>query len=124
MCVSLGLICNQMVRQMQAYHAKDLQAQQFQTEELRRQLDDKTTRQAERQSVEQAREKSLKDLAQGFAGLIAGPSQDLVWCPKYRWPVLTEAVVERLKALLQEKADEFSLTIHTMEITPDHVHLL
>jgi len=37
--------------------------------------------------------------------------------------VLTEAVADRLKALLLEKADEFSLTIHTMEIMPDHVHL-
>jgi hypothetical protein len=64
MCVSLGLICNQMVHQMQVYHAKELKAQQFQTEDLRRQLDDKTTRQAERQGVEQGREKSLKDLAQ------------------------------------------------------------
>jgi hypothetical protein len=41
MCVSLRFICNQMVRQMQAYHAKELRAQQFQTEELRHQLDDK-----------------------------------------------------------------------------------
>ena len=47
----------------------------------------------------------------------------LVWCPKYRRPVLTEVVAERLKALLLEKADELSLTIHTMEIMPDHVHL-
>jgi putative transposase len=47
----------------------------------------------------------------------------LVWCPKYRRPVLTEVVAKRLKALLLEKADEFSLTIHTMEIMPDHVHL-
>ena len=47
----------------------------------------------------------------------------LVWCPKYRRPVLTDAVAERLRALLLEKADEFSLTIHTMEIMPDHVHL-
>jgi putative transposase len=47
----------------------------------------------------------------------------LVWCPKYRRPVLTDAVADRLKALLLEKADEFSLTIHTMKIMPDHVHL-
>ena len=47
----------------------------------------------------------------------------LVWCPKYRRPVLTEAVADRLKGLLLEKADEFSLVIHTMEIMPDHVHL-
>jgi putative transposase len=47
----------------------------------------------------------------------------LVWCPKYRRPVLTDALADRLKALLLEKADEFSLTIHAMEIMPDHVHL-
>jgi REP-associated tyrosine transposase len=34
-----------------------------------------------------------------------------------------DAVAARLRALLLEKANEFSLTIHTMEIMPDHVHL-
>jgi len=47
----------------------------------------------------------------------------LVWCPKYRRPVLEGAVVDRLKALLQDTANEFSLTIHTLEIMPDHVHI-
>jgi putative transposase len=37
--------------------------------------------------------------------------------------VLWGTPAERLKALLLEKADEFSLTIHTIEIRPDHVHL-
>jgi len=47
----------------------------------------------------------------------------LVWCPKYRRPVLEGAVADRLKALLQDTANEFSLTIHTLEIMPDHVHI-
>jgi putative transposase len=37
--------------------------------------------------------------------------------------VLEGAVVDRLKALLQDTANEFSLTIHTLEIMPDHVHI-
>jgi hypothetical protein len=74
MCVSLSLICYQLAHQIQADHTKEFQAQQVQIEELRRQLDDKTTRQAESHGVEPPSEQGLKDLAQGFAGLIAGPS--------------------------------------------------
>ena len=47
----------------------------------------------------------------------------LVWCPKYRKPVLVGAVEKRLKTLLYEKAKELSATIHALEIMPDHVHL-
>lgn len=47
----------------------------------------------------------------------------LVWCPKYRRPVLDGAIAERLRVLIKEKAGEFALTIHTLEIMPDHVHL-
>jgi putative transposase len=47
----------------------------------------------------------------------------LVWCPKYRRPVVEGEVAERLKELLQDTANQFSLTIHTLEIMPDHVHL-
>ena len=77
MCVSLILICYQLahqIHQSQADQAKEMHAQQVQIEELRRKLDDKTTRQAERHGVEPPSEQGLKDLAQGFAGLIAGPS--------------------------------------------------
>jgi len=47
----------------------------------------------------------------------------LVWCPKYRRPVLTSPVDERLKALFGEVADEHGMTIHATEVMPDHVHL-
>jgi putative transposase len=47
----------------------------------------------------------------------------IVWCPKYRRPVLVKPVDVRLKALLLQKAGELGLTIHTMEVMPDHVHL-
>lgn len=47
----------------------------------------------------------------------------LVWCPKYRRPVLVNAVEARLKALLAEKAAAMDVQIEALEIMPDHVHL-
>jgi len=48
----------------------------------------------------------------------------LIWCPKYRRKVLVDGVEVRLRELLAEKASEIGVTIETMEIMPDHVHLL
>jgi putative transposase len=48
----------------------------------------------------------------------------LVWCPKYRRPVLIDKVASRLKELLALKAKELGAEIESMEIMPDHVHLL
>src|SRR6516162_3001848 len=47
----------------------------------------------------------------------------LVWCPKYRRAVLVPPVDKRLKQLLRENAGKLHLTIHSMEVMPDHVHL-
>jgi putative transposase len=47
----------------------------------------------------------------------------LVWCPKYRRPVLVDAVAGRLRGLLAEQTTELGMTIHAMEVVPDHVHL-
>jgi putative transposase len=46
----------------------------------------------------------------------------LVWCPKYRRPVLVKPVDSRLKVLLKQKAEEMELTLHLLEVMPDHVH--
>ncbi len=46
-----------------------------------------------------------------------------MWCPKYRKPVLTDEVVDRLKQLIEEKADELDLDILRLAIQPDYVHL-
>ncbi len=46
-----------------------------------------------------------------------------VWCPKYRKQVLTGAVSERLRTLLELKAAELDTEIVGLEIMPDHVHL-
>jgi putative transposase len=57
------------------------------------------------------------------AGAIFSLKYHLVWCPKYRRPVLVGDVAERLKVLLTEKAAEMGATLHAMEVMPDHVQL-
>ncbi|MBV8269574.1 MAG: IS200/IS605 family transposase [Planctomycetaceae bacterium] len=47
----------------------------------------------------------------------------IVWCPKYRRPVLVDAIADRLRALLAEKSAELGMAIQSMEVMPDHVHL-
>ena len=47
----------------------------------------------------------------------------LIWCTKYRRKVISTLIELRLKQLLLEKAKELSLTIESMAIMPDHVHV-
>ena len=63
---------------------------------------------------------------QGYArnaGAVFSLTYHLVFCPKYRQPVLHGPVAERLKALLALKADELHVTLHSLEVMPDHVHI-
>ena len=48
----------------------------------------------------------------------------VVFCPKYRRPVLVDGVDYRLKELIKESCDQLNVEIIEMEIMPDHVHLL
>lgn len=57
------------------------------------------------------------------AGAVFSLKYHLVWCPKYRRAVLIDDVETRLRQLLDEKAAELAITIHAMEVMPDHVHL-
>lgn len=57
------------------------------------------------------------------AGAVFSLKYHIVWRPKYRRPVLVKPVDVRLKALLRLKAEQLELTIHEMEVMPDHVHL-
>ena len=56
-------------------------------------------------------------------GAVFSLKYHLIFCPKYRKPVLTEAVAERLTVLLYAKAQELHATLHTLEVMPDHVHM-
>jgi putative transposase len=57
------------------------------------------------------------------AGAVFSLKYHLVFCPKYRKSVLIGPVAERLKALLSTKAHELNVTLHTLEVMPDHVHM-
>ncbi len=48
----------------------------------------------------------------------------VVWCPKYRRPVLTSGVDQRLKEILQNVVAETESDLIELEVKPDHVHLL
>jgi putative transposase len=57
------------------------------------------------------------------AGSVFSLKYHLVWCPKYRRPVLIGEVAKDLKDLLHQKAKELDVEIEALEIKPDHVHL-
>jgi len=57
------------------------------------------------------------------AGAVFSLTYHLVFCPKYRKPVLVGAVEERLKALLDAKAQELKVTLHPLDVMPDHVQM-
>jgi putative transposase len=57
------------------------------------------------------------------AGAVFALKYHLVWSPKYRRPVLVSPVDRRLKVLLQAKVKELGITMHTLKVMPDHVHL-
>lgn len=48
----------------------------------------------------------------------------VVWCPKYRRPVIKGAVNARLKQLIREVCAERECNLIEVETMPDHVHLL
>ncbi len=48
----------------------------------------------------------------------------VIWCPKYRRPVLSNGVDERLKEIIKEVCIELDSEMIEMEVMPDHVHLL
>ena len=48
----------------------------------------------------------------------------VVWCPKYRRPVIEGAVDARLKQIIRDVCAERECHIIELETMPDHVHLL
>lgn len=56
------------------------------------------------------------------AGAVFSLKYHLVWCPKYRRPVLVDRVEGRLKELVLEIAHNRDMIVHALEVMPDHVH--
>lgn len=50
-------------------------------------------------------------------------SYHIIFCPKYRRKVLVEEVEDRLRELLNQKAEELEVEIESLEVMPDHVHM-
>jgi putative transposase len=48
----------------------------------------------------------------------------VIFCPKYRRPVLEGNISEKLKLLILEKQKEYGYEVLDMEVMPEHVHLL
>ncbi|WP_141584713.1 IS200/IS605 family transposase [Actinomadura sp. WMMA1423] len=48
----------------------------------------------------------------------------VVWCPKYRRPVLGGRVEERLRDLIREGVEDKGAWLVELEVMPDHVHLV
>lgn len=48
----------------------------------------------------------------------------VVWCPKYRRPVVEGAVDARLKQIIRDVCAERECNLIELETMPDHVHLL
>ena len=48
----------------------------------------------------------------------------VIWCTKFRRPVLTDEMQGRLKELIEEKQSEYGYVLFECEVMADHVHLL
>jgi putative transposase len=46
-----------------------------------------------------------------------------VWCPKFRRKVLVGDIKKDLRSLLHQKAQEMQVTIESLQILPDQVHI-
>ena len=48
----------------------------------------------------------------------------VMWCTKYRRPVLVSPIAERLKTLIYEQQEVYGYEVHACEVMDDHVHIL
>lgn len=48
----------------------------------------------------------------------------VVFCPKYRRKVLTEDIAARLTQIIHEVCAEYEAEVLSLEVMPDHVHVL
>lgn len=57
------------------------------------------------------------------SGGVSNLNYHLVFCPKYRIPVLVDDVADDLETLIRQKAEELEVEVKHLAIKPDHVHL-
>lgn len=47
----------------------------------------------------------------------------IIWCPKFRHPILKDAVEIELRHILHQTCITYDWSLQELEIMPDHVHL-
>lgn len=57
-------------------------------------------------------------------GYVYSIQYHIVWCVKYRKPVLVGDIEADLKEILYDIADEYGFSIEALETMPDYVHML
>ncbi|MBV8316991.1 MAG: IS200/IS605 family transposase [Planctomycetaceae bacterium] len=56
--------------------------------------------------------------------VVSSSKYHVIWCPKYRRPVLVDSVDERLETIIRGVAEETRSEVIELEVMPDHIHLL
>jgi len=57
-------------------------------------------------------------------GVVHSSLYHIVWCPKYRKPVLTDAVAQDLERIIRELAEEKGVDIMQLMMRPDSIEVL
>ena len=57
-------------------------------------------------------------------GYVFSIQYHIVFCTKYRKPVLIDNVALECETMIQQIAKNYNFTITAMEVMPDHVHML
>lgn len=47
----------------------------------------------------------------------------IIWCPKFRYPILKNGADIKLKEILHEICDTYHYKIKALEVMPDHIHI-
>lgn len=47
----------------------------------------------------------------------------IIWCPKFRYPVLKDGADETLKNILKDICTRYNYQIKALEVMPDHIHI-
>lgn len=47
----------------------------------------------------------------------------IIWCPKFRFPVLKDDVGDTLKQILADICERYGYIIKALEVMPDHIHI-
>ena len=57
-------------------------------------------------------------------GYVYSLQYHIVWCTKYRKPVMNGIYAQSCKEMLYKIAEDYKFTIMELEVMPDHIHML